>query len=199
MTDSTPYITGIILAGGRSRRMGDNKLTMPLGDKTVLKHVIDRAEPQVDGLLLSYNEAFGPLSAGDLPVIPDNFPDAGPLGGLEAGLARLEKTGGDYLLSFAGDVPFVPGNYAVRLFEAISQGNHTVAVASSANRLHGVMGLWHVSLLESLRDYLTSGERRVMTWLERQNRVKVVWEDNPDPFFNVNSPEDMDRARRLLD
>ncbi|MFC7048000.1 molybdenum cofactor guanylyltransferase MobA [Emcibacter nanhaiensis] len=196
---SNSKILGLILAGGRSRRMGGrDKFLLPFGEDTLLDHIISRARPQVEGLALSYNGEAEKVAATGLPVVRDTIDDPGPLGGILAGLRAAEGRGFDYLLSFAGDVPFVPENYAARLCAALEDGNCLAAVARSGDRTHPVMGLWPVALADDLEACLLSGERRVMTWLARHNYEKVVWDEIPDPFMNINTPDDLDRARKLL-
>ena len=72
-----------------------------------------------------------------------------------------------------------------------------LACASSGGRTHPVNGLWHVILRTALRDSLERGERKVGRWTAEHGAALAEWSDNPDPFFNVNAPEDLDEARRL--
>ena len=196
---STSKILGLILAGGRSRRMGGrDKFLLPFGEGILLEHILGRARPQVGEVVLSFNGDLKQVEPFGLSVVRDTIEDAGPLGGVLAGLRAAEERHYDYLLSFAGDVPFVPVDYRDRLEQAVGGENVMAAVARSGDRVHPVMGLWSVSLARDLEAYLLSGERKVMTWLDRHNYQEVVWDDTPDPFMNINTPEDLNRARKQL-
>lgn len=194
-------IAGIILAGGRARRMGGgDKVLRPLGRSTILDHVVALARPQVAALALSANgdprrfERFG------LPVLPDGVPDfPGPLAGLLAGLEwAAALSGATHLASFAGDSPIFPADLVCRLVANAGSG---AACAASGGRLHPVFGLWPVAARDELRRALVvDGLRRVEDWARRVGAVVV---DFPapagrDPFFNVNRPEDLAAAETML-
>ncbi len=177
---------------------GRDKFLLPVGGITLLQRVTERALPQVTELVMNYNGDPEKLFFCGLPLIRDPLADTGPLGGILAGLQMAQDRGYDYLLSFACDVPFVPENYARQLYEAVCAEEADIAVAQSFERAHPVMGIWHVSLAEDLEKYLDGGGRKVMDWLVRQKHTKVVWDETPDPFMNINTPEDLARACKLL-
>ncbi|MCJ8141652.1 molybdenum cofactor guanylyltransferase MobA [Ancylobacter sp. A5.8] len=194
---------GLILAGGLSRRMGGgDKALRPLGAGTVLGAVVARVAPQVSALLLNANgdaDRFGL----DLPVIPDSLPDSpGPLAGLLAGLdhAARHKPAARFVLCVPADCPFLPDDLAVRLLQACVDHGSPAAIASSAGRRHPVVGLWEVTLRGRLRTALVDDdERRVGRFADAVDAVAVDWPTEPaDPFFNVNTPEDLAQAERML-
>lgn len=197
----TPTI-GLILAGGLARRMGGgDKALKPLAGRPILAHVVDRLRGQCDGLLLNANGDPARLAAFGLPVVADTVPDfAGPLAGILAGLdwiaAHRPQTG--WLLSVAADTPFIPGDLAARLHRARAAAGTPLACAASAGRQHHTIGLWPVSLREDLREALAAGERRLGRWAQSHGVAVAEWPAEPiDPFFNVNTPEDLAEAERL--
>lgn len=193
-------IAGLILAGGRARRLGggDKPLT-PLGGRPILERLVAVLTPQVSALAISANGDPERFAGFGLPVLPDPLPDyPGPLAGLLAGLEWASKlTGVKALLSVAGDTPFLPADLANRL----SLAGGSAAIASSGGRRHPVIGLWSTSLAGELRRFLVEeGERKAGFWAERAGAVTVDWSDQPfDPFFNINRPGDLDLAQEMME
>jgi molybdenum cofactor guanylyltransferase len=194
---------GLILAGGLARRMGGGDKPMrTIAGKTILDRVIARLSPQCDGLILNANGDPARFAAFHLPVIADSVADfPGPLAGILAGLDwiaanRPEVT---WMLSAAGDCPFLPRDLAARLEAARAANNAELAVASSGGQTHPVIGLWSVRLRNELRQALVvEGVRKIDRWTARYSLVTVDWPTAPlDPFFNANTVEDIAEADRL--
>jgi len=196
-------IAGVLLAGGLSRRMGggDKSLRMLAGE-TVLERVIERAKPQVAALALNANGDPKRFADYGLTVIADSIPGfAGPLAGVLAGLdwAAKDVPGATHVASFATDAPFFPLDLVARLKAAVADGQHDLACAASGGQAHPVFGLWPLSLREDLRAALKSGTRKVDQWTARHRLATVEFPTAPyDPFFNANTPEDLDAAERAL-
>jgi molybdenum cofactor guanylyltransferase len=197
-------VTGLLLAGGQSRRMGGgDKCLRPLGGRPILAHVIERARPQVDTLVLNANGDPARFAAYGLPVVADTVPDfAGPLAGILTGLdwAAAHRPDAPWLLSIATDTPFLPRDLATSLLAAVAADGSDLACASSAGRAHPVFGLWPVSLAADLRRALVEeGLRKIDLWTARYRLATVEFPSDPiDPFFNTNRPEDLAEAERLL-
>lgn len=199
-------IAGIILAGGQSRRMGGvDKGLLPLGQEPVLAEVVGRLTPQVSRLVLSANGDPARFAGLGLPVVPDSVDGfQGPLAGVEAGLSwvRRECPGVSWAVTVPGDTPFIPRDLVARLVQA--RGGSPMAVAASAAALHPVIGLWPVSMAGDLARALARGERRASTWVRAQGAAEVPFDtvtvagDALDPFFNINTPGDLDYARSLI-
>jgi molybdenum cofactor guanylyltransferase len=196
-------IAGVLLAGGQSQRMGggDKNLRL-LGGKPVLAHVIERAKPQVDALVLNVNGDPQRFASFGLPVIADSITGfAGPLAGVLAGLDWAAKNlpEAELVASFATDAPFFPRDLVSRLAVALEEGGFDLACAQSNGQAHPVFGLWPVSLREALREALAGGMRKVDRWTARYKLVEVEFLAEPvDPFFNANRPEDLAEAERLV-
>lgn len=196
-------IGGVLLAGGQSQRMGggDKNLRL-LAGKPILDHVIERARPQVDALVLNANGDPQRFARFGLPVVADGIAGfAGPLAGILAGLdwAAEHLPEAELVASFATDAPFLPRDLVRRLAVALEEGGFDLACAQSNGRVHPVFGLWPVSLREDLRAALIAGERKVDRWTARFKLVEVEFLAEPvDPFFNANRPEDLAEAERLV-
>jgi molybdopterin-guanine dinucleotide biosynthesis protein A len=102
-----------------------------------------------------------------------------------------------WIATVAGDTPFVPPDFVARLHAARHAAGADLASAASGGRTHPVNGLWPVALREDLRGALARGERKVGRWIAEHGVALAEWSGDPDPFFNVNAPEDLDQARRI--
>ncbi len=203
MTTEFPATPGVLLAGGLARRMGGGDKPMrQIGGRTILDRVIARLQPQCDGLILNANGDPARFAAFGLPVIADTVEDfPGPLAGILAALdwAAAHRPDVTWILSAAGDCPFLPRDLVARLHRARAEQDAQLAVASSGGQTHPVIGLWHVGLREDLRHALVVEEmRKIDRWTARYKLATVDWPTEPlDPFFNANTVEDIADAKRL--
>ncbi len=185
-------VTAIVLCGGRGQRLGGvDKPLLRLGERTLLGHVIERLRPQVDSVVLScarvedsYRE-FGYAAVADLKA------GEGPLGGIVSALAEAS---GSWVLTTPADTPFLPPNLVEALAPACRREGASVATA--AGRRQNLTMLFDRARAESLRAFFESGERAVHRWLDA-HAVSAV-EFPASDFLNVNTPADLDAARRRL-
>lgn len=181
---------------------GGDKCLRDLGGRTILARVIGRVEPQVAALALSANGDPARFAAYGLPVVADASEDyAGPLAGVLAGLDWAARTvpGATHVASFATDAPFLPADLVARLAAALADGSHDLACADSGGQAHPVFGLWPLALRDDLRRAMAEGMRKVDRWMARHRLAHVEFPRAAvDPFFNVNAPEDLAEALRLL-
>jgi molybdopterin-guanine dinucleotide biosynthesis protein A len=206
MTTDTgmPPTIGAILAGGLARRMGGgDKLLCSIGGRTALELIIDRLTPQVRCVIINANADPRRFDAFSLPVVADSLPgNAGPLAGVLAALdwAASADPNFGWVLTLPGDTPFIPRDLVSRLHAAREDSNATLACASSNNRIHPVVGLWPISRREELRHAVADqGVRKVKDFVQRYRRATADWPQSPvDPFFNVNTPDDLAEANRLV-
>jgi len=201
---SHPDTLGVILAGGRARRMGGiDKGHIRIGGATILERVLMRLRGQCAHLVLNANAESGRFAI-DVPTVADSVADfPGPLAGILAGLdfAAVQTPEIAWVVSVPGDCPFLPHDLVPRLHQARHAIGATLACASSAGRRHPVVGLWPVGLREALRHALTQeGAHKVGEWSARYPLAVAEWPTEPlDPFFNVNTPEDVAEAERLAE
>jgi molybdenum cofactor guanylyltransferase len=199
-----PATLGAILAGGLARRFGGGDKTLrAVGDRSVLVRLIDRLAPQVTQLILNANDDPRRFEALGLPVVADTLPDRpGPLAGVLAALdwAALFAPDVGWIATVPGDAPFVPRDLVSRLHAERHRDSATFACAMSAGRTHPVVALWPVSVRGELRNAVAEdGIRQVGRFTQRYPCCAVEWPTQPaDPFFNVNTPEDLIEANRLL-
>jgi molybdenum cofactor guanylyltransferase len=200
MIEST---VGVLLAGGRSRRMGGgDKPLLLIAGKPLLVHAIERMEPQCEALMVNANGVPDRFFEYGLPVIADSVEGfAGPLAGVLAGLDWVARhhRGVPWLVSIAADTPFLPRDLVTRLHEARAAKGARLACAASGERIHPVIGLWPIDMREELRHALVvEGTRRVDEFTARYPLAVVEWRTEPyDPFFNANAPEDLAEAAKI--
>jgi len=194
---------GLVLAGGLARRMGGgDKALIRIGNETILQRVLARLTPQVSGLVLNANGDPLRFAAFGLPVIADSIPDfAGPLAGILAGMdwVAANKPGTEWIVSVPGDCPFLPRDLVAKLHAARITNGQALACAKSGDWRHPVVGLWHIGLREDLRRAVTVEDlRKIEVWTARHGIALAEWPDAPvDPFFNVNTPEDVAKATEI--
>ncbi|QTN36666.1 molybdenum cofactor guanylyltransferase MobA [Cognatishimia activa] len=196
---------GVILAGGRATRMGGgDKGRLMLGDQSLLDLVIARLTPQVSGIALNANGDANRFADTGLPVLPDSLAGhPGPLAGVLAGLDWAARQGADSIVSVAADTPFFPEDLVGKLRAA--SGSMPLALAASRDDdgklwRQPTFGLWPVALREELRQALTDGLRKVVLWTDAHDAVTAEFPSTDfDPFFNVNTPEDLEAARAIYE
>ena len=201
----TNEVAGLILAGGLSRRMGGGDKTMiEVGGQSLLTRVIARLSPQVGPILLNANGDPARFAGLGLPVVPDVVEGyAGPLVGVLTGLEWLRdhQPGVAWMVSVAADTPLFPPDLVERMTRAVAEERADLAIAYTGSRSHPVFALWPLRLAGDLRRAVVDeGMRKIEAWTDRYKVAKVDWPTIPtDPFFNVNTPEDVVRLGMILD
>ncbi len=199
--------TGALLAGGRSMRMGRDKCLVEIAGTPMVNRAIARLRPQVHRIVIVANDNPDRFSGTCLPVVTDTVEGhAGPLAGLHAAMewAISETPDARYVATVPVDTPFFPEDLVARLNAALRKSDVGSAIAASGGTRHPVVGLWDVALIGEVEDALHSGVRAMIRFAEMQRSAVV---DFPvveiggkaiDPFFNVNTPEDLEQAEALL-
>jgi molybdopterin-guanine dinucleotide biosynthesis protein A len=189
-------ITGLVLAGGRGRRMGGvDKGLQTLAGQPMALRALRRLSPQVGATLVNANRHLADYQAFGVPVVVDAVADfAGPLAGFQAGLQRAATS---YMMTVPCDCPHFPVELVQRLADALRAGQAEVAVACTRDPLgavqrHPVFCLLPVRLAGDLTAFLAAGGRRVDAWLSRLACADVVF-PVADDFINLNSPADLGR------
>lgn len=198
-----PDTLGVVLAGGLARRMGggDKPLRL-LAGRPMLMHVLERLAPQVAAAVINANGDPARFAAFGLPVVPDGVEGyAGPLAGVLAALDFAAERRRDcaWIVSVPGDSPLIPRDLVARLHAARAAAGVPLACARSGGFAHPPIGLWPVALREELRAALLAGERKIDRWTARHGCAEAEWPTAPfDPFFNANTPEELEQVEALL-
>lgn len=196
-------IAGVILAGGEAIRLGGgDKGLSTIGDATLLELVAARLSPQVAQVVLNANGDPRRFASFGLEVVADPFPQrVGPLGGILAGMRWAQRQGSlTHIVTVAADTPFFPADLVARLDAAFVDAQD-IALARSKGRVHPVFGLWPTALADDLAAHIAEGgRRRVTAYAGERHRVKLVdfaADGESDPFFNINTPDDLAKARAM--
>lgn len=199
---SPPF--GVILAGGLATRMGGgDKCLREVGGQRLIDHVIDRLGSQCGRLAVNANGDPARFAEFGLPILPDSLPDhPGPLAGVLAGLDWAAAEGAHAIVTAAADTPFLPADLVARLQAAAGASGLCLAGSPAEDgrmQRHPTFGLWPVALRDDLREALTGGLRKIVLWTDAHGSEVAWFESTPfDPFFNVNTPEDIAMAERLM-
>ena len=182
-------ITGLILAGGRARRMGGvDKGLIDIGGKPMIAHVVDRLSPQVKQIIINANRNLGEYEKWAELVVKDSFGEFdGPLAGMASG---LESADTEYVVTAPCDSPLLADDLAIRMHSQCTAQNAELAVATDGNRLQPVFTLLRHSLLSSMMSFLQAGERKIDKWFDQHIITVVDFSDKPETFLNVNTIEE---------
>lgn len=192
MTDKNhgkPGLTAVILAGGKARRMeGQDKGLIELNGRAMIEYIIEALKPQVDNILINANRNLDEYRRYGYPVVEDIMGDYfGPLVGMASGLQACDS---NRILTVPCDSPFVPPVLASKLNAAMLENQADISVANDGRRMQPVFAMIRRSMLPSLLDYLDNGGRKIDTWYAGQRMALADFQDWPDAFTNINTPQD---------
>ncbi|MCA1371234.1 molybdenum cofactor guanylyltransferase MobA [Bradyrhizobium sp. BRP14] len=196
----------VILAGGRSSRMGSPKAGLVLAGKPMLTRIVERLRAQVSDLAINLNDPSIATPA-DLTVVPDTIPGfIGPLAGVLVAMRHAAKISpaASHVLTAPIDTPFFPTTLASSLEGALTSKNE-IAVAWSGGEMHPLFALWPIAIADDLDAWIrTDSKRRVRAFIARHPSVAVEFPSIPtkagplDPFFNINTPQQLQQAEAWL-
>jgi len=192
-----PQISGLILAGGRGRRMGGSaKALQPLLQRPLISWVVERLRPQVAEVIVSANRDLERYTEiGDRVVTDQSADFSGPLAGLQAGLAVASH---ELMVTVPCDAPLLPSDLVARLAFALEESGADVAIASTRDQAHPVFCLCKRKMLSSIDAFLASGGRKVDLWVSSVAHVQVTFDDEAQGFVNVNTVEELRALERKL-
>jgi molybdopterin-guanine dinucleotide biosynthesis protein A len=191
-------ITGVILAGGRARRMGGaDKGLITLNGKPMVEYTLHSLRSQVAMLMIIANrnlEAYQAL--GQCPVIADVVGDfAGPLAGMATGMQAART---EFILTVPCDSPFVTPHLAYCLFSALERQGARLSVATDGYRIQPVFALLPCDLVSDVKAFLNAGERKIDRWYKRHPTALANLADHADTFLNINSQEELNLIETKL-
>ena len=182
-------VDGLILAGGRARRMGgQDKGLVPFAGRLLVEHVLVRLRPQVEEVMISANrnaELYARYGHRVLPDVLGDYP--GPLAGMLSGLVAVRQP---WLAVVPCDSPLLPEDLVERLLRSALAESAELAVAHDGKRLQPVFALLHHSLLVPLRAYLEAGGHKVEAWYAQHRMATTDLSDHPEAFSNINTPQE---------
>lgn len=191
-------ITGIILAGGRAKRMGgQDKGLLSVHGQPMIKLIIDQLAPQVNGIIINANRNIDQYKLFNYPVVSDDDSDGfhGPLAGM---LSTMKASKTDYILSVPCDSPFLPSDFSVRLLTELLHSDADICVVHDGDRMQPVFALIKTCLVESLQRFLDNGERKIDLWYKQHHTVLTDFSDYRGISLNINTPEELQKLEQQL-
>ncbi len=195
-------ILAVVLAGGKSRRFGRDKSQVKLGDKILIDYILTEIIDLYKDILIVTNEPIKFLNSNKISLTSDIQKGLGPLGGIFSAMkwAKDNKKNYEWISTFPIDTPFFKKEHLSKFYKEINLDKSNLFFMKSKNTRHNIFGLWSLKLLEKLELALEKGDRKVEHWANEIG-VKTIdfeYENNKDPFFNINTEEELETAKKLL-
>ena len=195
-------ILGVVLAGGQSKRFGQDKSQVQLGGKILIDYILLEILDQFNEILIISNNDIKFLNSKKITKIEDYKKNLGPLGGVLTAMRWIKKNNRDYkwISTFPSDTPFFKKKYLSDFIKNIDDKKSKLFFIKSNDKRHNIFGLWSTELLDRLEDDVTNkGERKVEIWANKVGVKTINMEfKNNDPFFNINTKEDLEKAKELI-
>ena len=195
-------ILAVVLAGGKSRRFGRDKSQVKLGNKILIDHVLSEIIDLYKDILIVTNEPIKFLNSDKISLTSDIKKGLGPLGGVFSAMrwAKDNRKNYKWISTFPIDTPFFKKEHLIKFYKKINLDKSNLFFMKSKNTRHNIFGLWSLELYEKLESALNRGDRKVELWANEIG-VKTIdfeHENNKDPFFNINTIEELETAKKLL-
>jgi len=195
-------ILAVVLAGGKSQRFGRDKSQVKLGDKILIDYILNEIKDIYKDILIVTNEPIKFLDLDNISLTSDIQKGLGPLGGIFSAMRWVKDNKKDYkwISTFPIDTPFFKREHLNRFYKEIEMDKSNLFFMKSKNTRHNIFGLWSLELFEKLESALIRGDRKVELWANEIG-VKTInfdHEKNKDPFFNINTEQDLETAKILL-
>jgi len=195
-------ILAVVLAGGKSKRFGEDKNHAKLGDKTLLEHVLSKISNKFEETLIVSSHNLETQKKNNITVIPDCFDDLGPLAGVLSSMKWVIENQKPYkwVATFPSDTPFFETSIIQEYKKRIKLNDSQLYFVKSNNKRHNIFGLWSINLLETLEnDIIKNNFRKVEEWANKTGVKTIDVETKQfDPFFNINTKEDFEQAKEML-
>ena len=195
-------VLGVVLAGGKSQRFGEDKSQVKLGDKILIDYILSEIIDEFNEVLVVSNNSINFKKSKKISLIEDFKKDLGPLGGVLTAMKWVKDNNKDYqwISTFPADTPFFKNQILKDFLQNINQEEDKLFFIKSNNTRHNIFGIWSIDLIDKLEEDLARGERKVEFWANSVGVKNIEMEfDNKDPFFNINTKEDLKKAIEILE
>ena len=195
-------ILGVVLAGGKSQRFGEDKCQVKLGDKLLIDYILSEIVDEFKEVLLISNNKIKYNHSNKISLVEDTKKGLGPLGGILTAMKWIRQNNKSYkwISTFPSDTPFFKKQILNNFIEEIKSYEGKLFFINSNNTIHNIFGLWSIDLLERLEKDLENGERKVEMWANKIGVKSINMKfENKDPFFNINTKEDLIKAEKYLE
>ena len=194
-------ILGVVLAGGKSQRFGEDKSQVKLGDKLLIDYILSEIIEEFSKILVVSNSLINFKKSEKISVIEDTKKNLGPLGGVLTAMKWVKDNNKDYkwISTFPVDTPFFKHSILKKFLQDIQLEESKLFFIKSNNTRHNIFGIWSIDLMDKLEEDLNKGERKVELWANSIGVKTINIEfQNEDPFFNINTKEDLEKAKDRL-
>ena len=194
-------ILGVVLAGGKSQRFGEDKSQVKLGGKLLIDYILSEIIDEFQEVLLISNNSINFKKSEKILLVNDFKKDLGPLGGVLTAMKWIKKKNKNYqwIATFPVDTPFFKKQILKDFLQTLKHEESKLFFIRSDDTRHNIFGLWSIDLLDRLEEDLNKGERKVEIWANsigvKSINMKFV---NKNPFFNINTKEDLEKAEKIL-
>ena len=194
-------ILPVVLAGGKSKRFGEDKSQVKLGEKILIDYILSELIDEFKEILIVANDPIKHLQSNKIEKIKDFKKDLGPLGGIFTAMKWAKDNNKSYkwIASFPSDTPFFKKNILNNFFEKVNEKESELFFMTFNDKRHNIFGLWSTSLIDQLEKDLENGSRKVEKWANNigVKTINMSFEKE-DPFFNINTQEDLKKANKIL-
>ena len=194
-------ILGAVLAGGKSQRFGEDKSQVMLEGKLLIDYILSEISSEFREILVVSNNKIDFKNSEKISRIEDFKKGLGPLGGVLSVMKWVKENNKNYewVSTFPADTPFFKKEILQKFYNEIEIEKSKLFFIKSNMTRHNIFGLWSIDLLDKLEEDLNKGDRKVELWANSVG-VKVIDMDfkNIDPFFNINTKQDLEKAKEKL-
>ncbi len=194
-------ILGVVLAGGKAQRFGEDKTQVKLDGKILINYILSEIIDQFNEILIVTNKEINFIKSNKISTTEDFEEGLGPLGGILTAMKWIKDNKKDYkwISTFPSDTPFFTKNELKIFYDNIDIKKNKLFFMKNENTRHNIFGLWSIELADQLELDLQKGERKVEVWADSIG-VKMINIQNKkkDPFFNINTKEDLENAHELI-
>ena len=194
-------ILGVVLAGGKSQRFGQDKSQVKLQGKLLIDYILSETIDEFNEILIVANEKINFMSSNNISITKDFKIGLGPLGGVLSAMKWIKENDKKYkwISTFPSDTPFFTKKELKFFYENISINKSKLFFIKSEETRHNIFGLWSLDLMDQLEKDLSRGERKVEVWANSigVSTVNINYK-NLDPFFNINTKKDLEKAVKIM-
>jgi len=194
-------ILAVVLAGGKSQRFGEDKSQVKFRGKILIDHILSEIISEFNETLIVTNKPINFMKSEKIFTTKDLKADQGPLGGVLSAMKWIQKNNKKYnwISTFPVDTPFFTKKELKIFYEKININNSKLFFVKSHNTIHNIFGLWSIDLINQLENDLLAGKRKVEDWANSigVNIIEIEYK-NIDPFFNINTKNDLEEALRVI-
>ena len=194
-------ILGVVLAGGKSQRFGQDKSQVKLQDKLLIDYILSEIIDEFNETLIVANEKINFMSSNNISITKDFKSGLGPLGGVLTAMKWIKENDKKYkwISTFPSDTPFFTKKELKFFYKNININKSKLFFIKSKETRHNIFGLWSLDLMDQLEKDLLKGERKVEVWANSigVSTVNINYK-KLDPFFNINTKQDLKKAVKIM-